>query len=189
MRPSESTDATEQRRKLLKGALGASTVVTLGYSRTAAAASVTACIANFSGAVPAERFVNNNSDSPPSDGVQTLAWKLVYVSEYAEKADGTGTTFYAADIGGTLYEVADKGAGSLVTPFKIRTGYSPKQGQPRGFPRKAWALAYFDESTKAEYGLFPNVTETGDGVAPASVQCLNSLNADLAGYGDYKFGG
>lgn len=192
MRPSQSTDATEKRRQLLKGALGASTVVTLGYSgtATAAAASITACIANSSGLVPTVQFVNNNDDYEPfplSSGAEGFAWKRVYVSQYAEKVDGSGQNFYAADIDGTLYEVAERGTGPLVVPFKTRTGYPPKQGQPAGFKRTAWSLAYFDERSKAEYGLYPNVTTAGDGVAPASLQCLNSLNADLAG--DYKFGG
>lgn len=187
MRPPQSNDATEKRRQLLKGALGASTVVTLGYSRSAAAASVTACIANFPDALPTEQFVNNGSVSPPAGN--GLAWKGVSVQYYSEKLNSNGQNagqkFYAVQIGDLLYKVADPGTGGLASLTPV-TGF-PVSNQPPGFPRQAWTLVYFSDAEQDEVGLYPNVTKPGGGVAPASLACLGSLNADLVG--DYKFGG
>lgn len=187
MHPTQPADRTAQRRKLLKGALGASTVATLGYSRTAAAASVTACIANFPDlSLPAEQFVNSGSlFPPPGNG---LAWKGVLVQRYSQNLN-SGSEFYAVQIGDQLYPVADglagSGTGGLAALVPV-TGF-PVTNQPSGFPRQAWTLVYFSDATRDEIGLYPNVAAPGVGVAPASLACLSSLNADLSG--DYTFGG
>jgi hypothetical protein len=192
MHPTQPADRTAQRRKLLKGALGASTVATLGYSRTAAAASVTACIANFPDtSLPTQQFVNSGEGSPPNG----LAWRGVSVQYYSEKLNSNeqngGKRFYAVQIGDKLYPVADglagPGTGVLASLVPV-TGFPlPPSDQPFGFPRQAWTLVYFSDATQDEIGLYPNVTAPGVGVAPASLACLSSLNADLSG--DYTFGG
>lgn len=184
MHPTQPADRTAQRRKLLKGALGASTVATLGYSRTAAAASVTACIANFPDlSLPAEQFVNSGSVSPPAGN--GLAWRGVIVQRYSQNPNNAGSKFYAVQIGDLLYRIADPGTGGLASLEPV-TGF-PVANQPSGFPRQAWTLVYFSDATRDEFGLYPNVTAPGGGVAPASLACLSSLNADLSG--DYTFGG
>lgn len=188
MHPTQPADRTAQRRKLLKGALGASTVATLGYSRTAAAASVTACITNFPDlSLPTEQFVNSGISSPPAGN--GLAWKGVVVQRYSQNPNNAGSEFYAVQIGDQLYPVADglagAGTGGLASLVPV-TGF-PLSNQPSGFPRQAWTLVYFSDATRDEFGLFPNVTAPGGGVAPASLLCLSSLNADLSG--DYTFGG
>ncbi|MDX9885149.1 hypothetical protein [Thauera sp.] len=191
MHPTQPADRTAQRRKLLKGALGASAVATLGYSRTAAAASITACIANFPElSLPAEQFVNSGSELPPEGN--GLAWKGVFVQYYSEKLNSNGQNggkkFYAVQIGDQLYPVADglagPGTGGLASLVPV-TGFP--SDQPSGFPRQAWTLVYFSDATRDEIGLYPNVAAPAGGVAPASLACLSSLNADLSG--DYTFGG
>ena len=183
MRPSRSTDATEKRRQLLKGALGASTVVTLGYSRGAAAASVTACIANFSAeALPEQQFVNSGLNTPPVGN--TFAWKEVFVNRYNESADGTGADIYAVQIGASLYEVDGDGTGPLTSGIPVAGTYYVMSSPAA---RSAWTLVYFSDYTRDEIGLYPNVGAPADGVAPASLACLNSLNAAISG--DYAFGG
>ena len=183
MRPSQTTDATEKRRQLLKGALGASTVVTLGYSRSAAAASVTACIANFSAeALPGQQFVNSGLNTPP-DG-NTFAWKEVFVNRYSQNPDGSGSKIYAVKIGDNLYQVNDKGTGPLTSSTPVTDTYYVMSSPAA---RKAWTLVYFSTETREEFGLYPNVAAPEEGVAPASLACLNSLNAAISG--GYDFGG
>lgn len=72
----------EQRRRVLKGALGASTVVTLGYGAPVAAASLN-CIAKVDGGYPAGSNQFFLGDQPPDLTPGNWAWRQVPVNMYA----------------------------------------------------------------------------------------------------------
>ena len=170
MRPSQSTDATEKRRQLLKGALGASTVVSLGYSGTAAAASIT-CIAKTKTS-PAVQF--SISAVPPAE--PALEWKSVKVVEYSEKKNLKGDFQYFCPIefDGVIsyYSVTSSGLSTSATDLSVVNAL-----YPTGKSSQAWVLRYFDPVTGEEIGTYPTYSSPSTEGAPASIKCLESVTA------------
>lgn len=167
----------EQRRLLLKGALGASTVMTLGYGGAVAAASLT-CIAKVDGGYPLEGFqFRRTAPSNLSTG-NNWAWKRVdiWACNGAGSFDGftlDGVNFYTApEVAGTAPE------------FKV--GGKKKTSQPNGYPKDGWVLVYFYDNGD-EKGSYPAVSAQSTGYAPAVESCLNSINAGILI--NYTFGG
>lgn len=181
MRPSQSTDATEKRRQLLKGALGASTVVSLGYSGSAAAASIT-CIAKRTTS-PEVQF--SISQFPPAE--PALEWRSVTVSEFSETENLAPPHQYYCPIefeGTTKYYKVTSGVLSTIATDQsvVNALY------PTGNSSQAWVLRYFDPVSGDEIGTYPILTSPAQaGGAPASITCLNSVNAanlsSKAGFG------
>lgn len=170
MRPSDSTDATEQRRKLLKGALGASTVVTLGYGSSAAAASIT-CIAKTTTSPDVQFYVGS---APPEDSNQE--WKQVQVVEYSVKKNLKGPFRYFCPLVvnnvSTYYEVTNGVLATTATSGTVISGLFPTNNVT-----VAWVIAYFDPITGEEVGTYPVYAAPSQEGAPASLACLNSVNA------------
>lgn len=179
--------AVEQRRTLLKGALGASTVMTLGYGGAAAAASLT-CIAKVDGGypLPEDQFVMG-ANPPPGTGTG-WAWKRVDVYLYNSNGNTNGTctintnNFEGFLAAGNVYRVPTVAAPTptLVPGAVLKTSC----GFP--YPKTAWVLAYFDENG-IEIGTYPTYTAEGVGFAPAAQSCLTSINPQSVA--NYTFGG
>lgn len=167
----QSQNSTEQRRKLLKGALAASSVAGMGYSGTALA-SVTQCIASQTTTVYPQ-FVFG--ETPPQGSAQ-WAWKKVAV--YKFKVGNDDVEGYALKSG--TFRVTD---GSVIRNPKLSKDQT-------GYPKNGFVVVYFDSTTKSEAGAYPEFKTPGNGVAQASLNCLSSLNPNLTGTNSpYKFGG
>ncbi|MDO9596644.1 MAG: hypothetical protein Q7J47_02885 [Azoarcus sp.] len=169
--------AIEQRRLLLKGALGASTVMTLGYGGAAAAASLSCVIKPPQSGFPTTQFVTVK----PTNTGNRWAWKEVAVQRY--QAAGQGS-FDGYTVGtGIVYKA--------VFPSTAVVGANLQNNQT-GYPKLAWVLVYFDETGK-EFGTYPTYdgasygTSGTTGYAPAAESCLASINGGFIG--GYTFGG
>jgi hypothetical protein len=165
MHDAQKTSSVEQRRKLLKGALAASGVVTMGYSGSALASF--ACV--------------TTTTNPPTvpikvalDGSATWAWKELPVYTLTSNSALNGV-----DIGGVIYIVD-----LTVTPPTLTLAASTETlntGVPSS--QSVFVLAYFD-STGAPTGVYNGTPAAG---SPAAASCLTSINAGVTG--DYTYGG
>ncbi|WP_133091744.1 hypothetical protein [Thauera propionica] len=192
----------EQRRRVLKGALGASTVVTLGYGAPVAAASLN-CIAKVDGGYPAGSNQFFLGDQPPDLTPGNWAWRQVPVNMYAppvvaappatggQPGKGKGRKKDSDE------QSAPEAASDAVEGFEVSNlvysttpPHDPLVGveaqTAAGYPKVGWVLVYFDENGE-EIGTYPAYTMDGDGFAPASESCLNSINPGAAG--NYTYGG
>lgn len=178
MEQHQTPKTTQQRRRLLKSALAASSVAGMGYSGSALA-SVTKCISNQKVAVPTQFYVGANP--PPSTGAN-WTWKSVTVNQYRVNNATTGTRIPGFQLATGVFRAA--------SPWdKIVDGTGNPQNQNSFTPYTAWVVVYFDSETKSEKGAFPEYKAPLGGVAQASLNCLGSLDPNLAGSGTYKFGG
>lgn len=167
--------ADERRRSLLKGALGASSVMTLGYGGPVAAASLN-CIAKIDGGYPAGTNQFFIGETPPATtGGGNWAWKMVWVNRYQSNGNGVTDGF---EVGGNVYRADNPEV--LIPDAVLKTNGSG------GYPKKAWVLAYFDYAGN-EIGTYPTYTAQGEGFAPAVSSCLTSINAGIVT--SYMFGG
>lgn len=170
MRPSQSTEATEKRRQLLKGALGASTVVTLGYSGAAAAASIT-CIAKRTTTPEVQFYIGQFPPEEPA-----LEWKSVTVSEYSSTEDLAPPHEYycLVEVDGiaSYYKVTSGVLSTTATPPSVVNAL-----YPTGNSSQAWVLRYFDPATGEEIGTYPAYSSPSEVGAPASLKCLESVTA------------
>ena len=184
-------DSTEQRRRLLKGALGASTVVTLGYGAPAAAASL-GCVANVreNGGYPTEDYqittLAPDSSTRPDNG-PTWAWKAVspapdvFSYQVPGQQEFEGFTFE-----GKVYR-AEEAVKAIEVPGATRLNgvQQPIRQQ------LVWVLVYFaDDGT--ESGTYPGVLAAEEGATPAQQSCLASLTPGGGPGGapaNYTYGG
>jgi len=192
--------SVEQRRRVLKGALGASTVVTLGYGAPVAAASLN-CIAKVDGGYPAATNQFFLGDQPPDLTPGNWAWRQVPVNMYAPLVVSAPLTTGGRPGKGKKKDSGDQpapeAASDAVEGFEVG-GLVYSTTPPHdplvdvqiqataGYPKVGWVLAYFDENGD-EIGTYPAYTMDGDGFAPASESCLNSINPGAAG--NYTYGG
>ncbi len=165
-------NSTEQRRRLLKGALGASTVVTLGYGAPVAASSLN-CVAKVirDGGHPANTNQFFLGDLPPASTPGNWAWKEVTVNMYSGGIEGFVADGVVYSTDSTLDHRQLTGVTVVPTP---------------NYPKKGWVLVYFDKEG-GEAGTYPAKNAGAGDYAPASASCLNSINPGVMG--DYKFGG
>lgn len=190
----------EQRRRVLKGALGASTVVTLGYDAPVAAASLN-CIAKVDGGYPAGSNQFFLGDQPPDLTPGNWAWRQVPVNRYAPPLvtapSGTGKKPSKGKKKDSGEQSAQEEASETVEGFAVgNLVYSTSAPHEpltntqiqatEGYPKVGWVLVYFDESGN-ELGTYPAYTMDGEGFAPASESCLNSINPNSAR--NYTYGG
>ena len=164
--------STEQRRKLLKSALAASSVAGLGYSGSALA-SVTQCISNQQTTVTPQ-FVK--SENAPSPGSNNWAWKKVTVHQY--RNNGTGPRIEGFQLTSGVFQASSPWAKILLPVLADQTSF---------VPWTAWVIVYFDSATKTEKGAFPEYQAPGQGIAQASLNCVNSLNPGISS--NYTYGG
>jgi hypothetical protein len=156
-------NSVERRRKVLKGALAASSVLTMGYSG-AALASITCVEKGFAGkSFPAgtAQFVRGGN-SPPST-VAHWTWLQVEVSSYQV---GRGASFEGFKVNGNVYAVKVPNA---------RVVNAVPAGNQRGYPTPGWVLVYFDKDGNT-VGSYPSpVSEANDQNMPATGSCVTSL--------------
>lgn len=174
----------DQRRRLLKGALGASSVVTLGYGASAAAASLE-CVTNVitDGGYPLEQFAEG-SHPPRTQTGQSWAWEKVEINTYKVRGLRPGNNgvehIRGYTVDGRVYVVP--GSSSYFKGHEqLLTWEDVKNSRQDG-----WVLAYFDEKGN-RVGTFPNYQAAGERGAPAQHSCLNSINPSAAG--SFTFGG
>lgn len=174
-------ETVERRRRVLKSAIGASTVLTLGYGGNAAAASIGCVKRSYLEDTPpggAYQFSAVNPGTMAGDG--NWAWSRVDVWKCKPK---TGTAFegFSLDSGASWYKVPTA-AGTA--PTKV-SGAS-KHSSQNGYPKSAWVLAYFDESGNF-VGRYPDITERKSQRLPLAGSCLASVNPN--GTTGFTFGG
>lgn len=170
-------DSTEQRRRLLKGALGASTVVTLGYGAPAAASSLVSCVAKIrDGAADSPRYpmTQFTTIEPSESASDDWAWEAVEVRTYQSQP----TVSYLVINPGPNEELYTTDSEPIpVTPAP--TGpYSTSSG---------WVMVYFDENGE-RMGTYPTYKPLDEQFAPATASCLTSLNAGVRREG-FTYGG
>ena len=158
-------NATQQRRRLLKGALGASTVVTLGYGGNVAAASIS-CVAKVRDLVTGGPPGGTNQFTmvkPTDQGGANWGWVKVDVRKYKLASGGA---FEAFEVNGQLFKTAE--------PDVPVTGASLTSKQ-KGYPKDGWVLAYFDDDGNLA-GTYPTEQLGKYGATPAAASCLTSVN-------------
>lgn len=170
-------NSTETRRRLLKSALGASTVITLGYGGSAAAASIS-CVAKVrdmeTGGPPAgaSQFTMVQPELTP--GGTNWGWVRVDVWSYRLT---TGSAFDAFKVDEKIYKTS--------APSVEVSGATLAQNQ-NGYPKNAWVLAYFsDDGTLV--ATYPSEQLAEPGATPAAQSCLASVNPGVVG--NLTFGG
>lgn len=170
-------NSVEQRRRLLKGALGASTVVTLGYGGTAAAASMS-CIAKVrelpSGGPPAGTLQFTMTAPTASPTGSNWGWVKVKVESYQV---GTDPAFEAFKVNENVYKTT--------APDIAVLGALPASNQD-GYPKDAWVLAYFTDAGEL-VGTYPTYQLAVQGATPAAGSCLASVNPGVVT--NFTFGG
>lgn len=169
-------NSVEQRRRLLKGALGASTVVTLGYGGTAAAASMS-CIAKVrelpSGGPPAGTLQFTMTAPTASPTGSNWGWVKVKVEKYKTN----GPAFEAFKVNENVYKTT--------APDVPVLGATLANNQ-NGYPKDAWVLAYFTDAGEL-VGTYPTYQLAVQGATPAAGSCLASVNPGVVT--NFTFGG
>ena len=158
-------NSTEQRRRLLKGALGASTVVTLGYGGNVAAASIS-CVAKVRDLVsggPPNAALQFTMNKPTTQSGANWGWVRVDVKKYTS---GTGPAFDAFKVNNQVYKTS--------APDVVVMGASLDADQA-GYPKDGWVLAYFDDDGNL-VGTYPTEKLAKYGATPAAASCLTSVN-------------
>ncbi len=180
-------NGVERRRRLLKGALGASSVLTLGYGGSAAAASL-GCVAKvreIDGGYPLAQFTTD----PTSGTNANWQWVQVEVQRYeiwrGNNGQGNGKgklerVFDGFSVADRLYATDD--------PTVTVVGASLMVPQPEGYPKAGWVLAYFDDQGGLS-GTYPTFTSAADGATPATASCLASINPNRSNGTTARFSG
>lgn len=186
MDATRNDETVERRRRVLKGAVGASTVLTLGYGGNVAAASL-GCVnkAYLESRPPggASQFLTTDPGSTTTDA--NWAWSKVEIWQCSVNTETDNTTFFngfSLDGGTSWYKVPET---ANTAPEKI-LGASKKNGSQPGYPRYAWVLAYFDESGNL-VGLYPDITARTSEQVPLEGSCLASVNPNATT--GFTFGG
>ncbi|TAH45792.1 MAG: hypothetical protein EYC67_09970 [Betaproteobacteria bacterium] len=178
MHDAHEASSLEQRRKLLKGALAASSVITMGYSGSALASFDCVAKVRVDGGYPAGDFQFTMTDPSLSSSSKWWAWEAVLVQMYQTSG---GAQFEGFAVNGNVYPTAVP-----VTPPRLAvTGATLVSPQPSGYPKAGWVLAYFDDGG-TRTGSYPTYTSAAVGQTPATESCLASINPGLTGF---TFGG
>lgn len=166
MQDAQQANSVEQRRKLLKGALAASGVVTMGYSGSALASF--ACVTTTT--IPTTLTPLKSS----LDASASWAWKGGPLFALMDGAVDTGKK--GVKIDGVIYEVTFD---TSVPPKPVTLTTTILTEGALIVPSEAvYALAYFDE-TGSPKGIYTDAPPVG---FPAAASCLTSVNAGLTGY-------
>ncbi len=171
-------NSVEQRRKLLKGALAASGVVTMGYSGAALASFECVEKVRMAGGAPANGYQFTMTEPTATGGVphQDWAWLKVVVQRYE---DGVGPFIgFEVTIGGTgrIFKIEDP-YDPNVPPVEV-SGASVSLDQSGGYPKDGWVIAYFNNGGDL-VGVYPLNTMAVPGSTPAVQSCLASINPNL----------
>ncbi|MCK6407627.1 hypothetical protein [Thauera sp.] len=185
MDATRNDETVERRRRVLKGAVGASTVLTLGYGGNVAAASLGCVNKAYLESTPpggASQFLTTDPGTTTTDA--NWAWSKVEVWRCsAPTSTGATTEFdgFSLDGNSTWYAVP---AAVGLEPTKV-DGAS-KISDQSGYPRSAWVLAYFDESGNL-VGRYPDISARTSQRVPLEGSCLASVNPNATT--GFTFGG
>ncbi|MBL8439216.1 MAG: hypothetical protein JNM61_13530 [Zoogloeaceae bacterium] len=185
--------SVESRRKLLKGALGASGVITMGYSGGALASfNCVANVRNLTTGGPPGSTNQFKFPTAPSTSTGKWAWVEVPVKQYRQSTAGMNgvctNSGNSGKVDGFKLRTGDTKVYLVSNPGTAVTNYCEAQSQDTGYPKKGWVLAYFDDQGN-QTGVYPERTLAVEGFTPATGSCLTSLNAGLANSGTLTFGG
>lgn len=181
MQDAPPMNSVEQRRKLLKGALAASGVATMGYSGAALASFDCVAKTRTAGGYPLTQF---KASTPTTQN--SWAWSKVTIERYrsanplnginglACTNNGTSNRFDAFVVNNTLYRI------STTTPPTVSpaTGTYCRDTDQTGYPKTGWVLAYFDDGGNLT-GTYPTFSSAAPGQTPAVQSCLASVNPGL----------
>ena len=182
-----NNETVEQRRRVLKGALGASTVLTLGYGGSAAAASI-GCVKNTytEETPPANGFQFSLTSPTTMKGEDDWAWSQVSIWNCTGTVDGKQNTDFdgfSIDGGITWYRVpAKEGDAPVSIPFASKKSSQP----PSKYPQTGWVLAYFDANGNF-VGNYPAITMRTEQKTPLEGSCLASVTPNATS--GFTYGG
>lgn len=175
-------NAVEQRRKVLKGALAASGVATMGYSGQAHAS--LDCVQKNTITVPSggAQLVRTQ----PTTGGKNWAWVPVTIRKYKDASNNQFDGFeYPA---GTVYQVTIPSGSNWIhassDPVKRSDPVSPtvpENGNGNGNDISAWLLVLFDQVGNGYVAAAPTTYAAGTTAPPlplpAAQSCITSLKA------------
>lgn len=175
-------DSIEQRRKVLKGALAASGVATMGYSGSALASFQCVTSTSATGVPGFKKSISTTSNwawlklqvfiTNKSNG--TAIWKAVKIPNGSDPSlastDSETTVYYFDDLAATpmLYSLAQlpNGTGSGISLTGIDAG------------KYVYVIIYF-KTDGAIAGFFPTYAQSSGTGYPAQGSCLTSLNPNM----------
>lgn len=182
MEQAQSMNSTEQRRRLLKGALGASTVMSMGYSSAALASfqCITSTTPYPSSGPGFKKSINTTSNwawlklqvFSTNKSNSTNSWKAVKIPNGTDPtvANGdTGTSVYFFDNLATTPLLYAAGSRSLPSGIKVSSAESGNY---------VYVIVYFKVDGSIA-GFFPTYTPITGSDYPAQGSCLTSLNPNL----------
>lgn len=166
----------EQRRKVLRGALAASGVVTMGYSGSALASFECVTSTDASGVFGFRKAIDTSSNwawlKLPVYSTTTATapnvWKAVKVPNDSNPAETGDVTTYFFDDTATLPSLAPPGVGGVPTDIAAAAVDGTF----------AFVIIYFDTGG-AIVGFFPTHQQVTGVDYPAQGSCLTSLNPQL----------
>ena len=172
------TNRVETRRRLLKGALAASSVMSMGAGATAVTS--ISCVAKVrtDGGYPTAIFELHPTAPPPYSA--KWGWRHVDVRLYVT-SPGSDSTFDGFTINGVESVVY-----STTTPATAVSGAS-LYGDQTDYPKDGWVLARFDEHGIVDPRYPP--LDVGEGSTPAAESCATSVNPNPGGLSGITFGG
>lgn len=199
---------TSQRRRLLKGALAASSVATLGYGGSAAAASLGCMekIADNGGGYPGPDYQFALGSPPEIRSGRGWAWEQVPVHKFQRQTSSPTPPPTPGGKGrgkngrgnGQGPATPDSASTETTYAFQTREGFyystvDHRPFHPEGWVQdfthqeNGWVLAYFNLAGE-RIGSYPAYQSSTTNVAPASASCLASVNPNIPD-GRFTFGG
>lgn len=172
------TNSVEERRKLLKGALAGSVVMTLGYGGAAAAASLT-CMAKTINSGMSLPQLFSVEQQPPVAPAGHWAYKFTPILLWQNAKEGP---FEACQVGNFLYKLV-----RLPVPPRLDpTPLNPFNYYISGYVGPAWVLAFFD-ANGVDQGAYPAFSQLVP-YGPAAKSCYASFPLGTSP-GPYYFSG
>ncbi|MDD3353720.1 hypothetical protein [Zoogloea sp.] len=157
---------TDTRRKLLKSALGASAVVSMGYGGIAAAASIT-CLQKTNAGPSVNFHIGNTPPARADLSTNEGLWAWQEVRLY----DVTPTQ--------KVFQIRNGGAYYSITGNHDPVDIPPSTPLSQS-SEKAWSVVYFDVTTNQVAGVYPEKKFAAGQFAQASIGCLNSVNPGVS---------
>lgn len=174
MHDAHEASSLEQRRKLLKGALAASSVITMGYSGSALASfECVAKVRETNVAIPGADFQFRMTAPDPASQPE-WAWQKVQVRDFV---DTTNNPFQGFTLDGTNYF-------STVAPHASLGALTPSTATIYD----GWVLTYFDDGGSPT-ATYPTKNLATAGFTPAARSCLASVNPNVTTDPNFYFGG
>lgn len=181
MQESLQTNSVEERRKLLKGALAGSVVMTLGYGGAAAAASLTCMAKTIDSAMTMPQLFHIGS-VPPVASAGHWAYKFTPIFLWQNPMNGSEEPFEACQVGNFLYKVIRNPAPPALDPTQL----NPFNYRIFMFVEPAYVLAFFD-ANGVDQGAYPTYTQLVP-YGPAAKSCYASFPLGTSP-GPYFFSG